>query len=347
MSVDVSVLIDTYNHEKYIDAAIKSVLAQAGLSNATVEIIVIDDGSTDATGDIVQSYGPTLRYYRKSNGGQASAFNMGIRLCQGEIICFLDGDDWWHANKLSRVLEAFKQTLETCAVGHSFVEVDEVVGRRLAVGPSTPVSVNFSTPGSVALFHQFRCCLGTSRLAMRRSVALEILNIPETLVFEADEYMFTLLPTFGRVVILPEALTYYRIHGANLYQDSRSILVKYNIDSRLRKRASIFECLSKRLPVELQKRGCDLPLIDLVLGPVQVQATRLKLMTRGGTPFENFRSEWRAAVIEERRGAYSAIVLWMSLGLALLVPPKMYFIVKHLYANLLGYIRSVKGSAFK
>ena len=62
--------------------------------------------------------------------------------------------------------------------------------------------MNFRSKEAVELFHSIASCLGTSRLAVRRSAALALLNIPERLVFEADEYMFTLLPTIGQVVVL-------------------------------------------------------------------------------------------------------------------------------------------------
>jgi len=98
----VSVLIDTYNHERFIEQAIVSV-AGAGFPAADREIIVVDDGSTDRTPEIVKKFEPRVRLLRKENGGQASAFNAGIPECKGEIIAFLDGDDWWAPEKLQRV----------------------------------------------------------------------------------------------------------------------------------------------------------------------------------------------------------------------------------------------------
>ena len=340
MSVSLSVLIDTYNHDKYIGTAINSVLIQEGLGTTTVEIVVIDDGSTDRTEEIIRSFGNAVRYYRKQNGGQASAFNFGIPLCRGEVICFLDGDDWWHPKKLKAILDAFQGNEERCGVGHSIVEVDEVSGESFIIGPPHVIRIDFTSRDSIAMFHKFSCCLGTSRLAMKRTAAAALLNIPERLVFEADEYLFTLLPTLGEVIILPEALTYYRIHGGNLYQDSRSLPLSYKDDVRLSKRASIYECLNKELPVELRKRGCDPSVIDLLLGPIRVQASRLKLSTSGGTPFENFRSERFAAKVSERsNGAISRIVLLISLGLALILPPKRYFDLRRRYSNLRKRVR--------
>jgi glycosyltransferase involved in cell wall biosynthesis len=339
MSAKLSVLIDTYNHEKYIRDAIKSVLTQDKCDAAAVEIVLIDDGSTDRTGEIAKEFCGVVRYYRKPNGGQASAFNFGIPLCEGEIICFLDGDDWWHPSKLSTVLDTFIKKPNLSALGHGFLEVDEVGGRSFRNGPSAPVPIKFSSPDCIDVFHKLSCCLGTSRLAIRRSVALNLLPIPEALVFEADEYMFTLLPTVGDVVVLPEVLTYYRIHGANLYQDSRAQAMKYTKDPRLVRRASIYKCLSKQLPVELRARGCSLPTIDLLLRPIRLQESRLRLMTLGGSSLENFRSEWHAAELSERNTFVRKAVLCLSLALALVCPPKLYFRVREMYSNLLRRVR--------
>ena len=72
-----SVLIDTCNHESFIEQAVRSVLDQ-DFSSAGYEIIVVDDGSTDRTASILRAFGPRIRVLHKQNGGQASAFNLGI-----------------------------------------------------------------------------------------------------------------------------------------------------------------------------------------------------------------------------------------------------------------------------
>src|SRR5580693_625738 len=79
----VSDLIDTYNHERFIEDAIVSVLEQ-DLPASDREILVVDDGSTDRTQEIVKKFEPRVRLLRKANGGQASAFNAGIPECEGE-----------------------------------------------------------------------------------------------------------------------------------------------------------------------------------------------------------------------------------------------------------------------
>src|SRR5437879_8981455 len=108
----VTVLIDTYNHERFIEQAIVSALEQ-DFPTSEREILVVDDGSTDNTPALVRKFGPQVRYLRKANGGQASAFNVGIPEARGEIVAFLDGDDWWAKHKLSTVLEVVSENHET------------------------------------------------------------------------------------------------------------------------------------------------------------------------------------------------------------------------------------------
>jgi len=94
----VSVIIPTYNRKAFLPEAIDSVLNQ---TYRDIEIIVVDDGSTDGTGDLLKErYGDTIRYYYKANGGCASARNAGIKISEGEYIAFLDSDDMFLPEKL-------------------------------------------------------------------------------------------------------------------------------------------------------------------------------------------------------------------------------------------------------
>ena len=124
----ISVLIDTYNHERYIEQAIVSVLEQ-DFPAKDIEIVVVDDGSTDGTAAIIQKFVPRVRYLRLKNGGQASAYNATFPELRGHIVSFLDGDDWWAREKLTAVDDTFETNPEVAEVGHGF--------SRFA-GPSLP-----------------------------------------------------------------------------------------------------------------------------------------------------------------------------------------------------------------
>jgi glycosyltransferase involved in cell wall biosynthesis len=93
----VSVVIPTYNAADLLPDAVKSVLAQ---TYRDFELIVVDDGSTDATPEVMEAYMDDVRYIQKENGGTASARNRGIREARGEYVAFLDADDVWRPTKL-------------------------------------------------------------------------------------------------------------------------------------------------------------------------------------------------------------------------------------------------------
>src|SRR5271168_1963159 len=118
----ITVLIDTYNHERFIEEAIASVLEQ-DFPPSEMEILVVDDGSTDRTPEIVRKFGARVRLLQKANGGQASAFNAGISEARGEIVSFLDGDDWWARNKLTLVMQAMSADPAVGIVGNGIIMV--------------------------------------------------------------------------------------------------------------------------------------------------------------------------------------------------------------------------------
>ena len=105
-SFTVSVVIPAYNIGKQIGRAIDSVLAQ---THQPDEIIVVDDGSTDDTADVIQSYGSKVRYIHQANLGLAGARNTGIKAASCEWIAFLDGDDEWLPDNLKLHLEVLRR----------------------------------------------------------------------------------------------------------------------------------------------------------------------------------------------------------------------------------------------
>ena len=105
----VTCIIPVYNGEPYLGEALESVLNQTYRS---VEVIVVDDGSTDRTPEVVASYGSRVSYRRQANAGAPSARNLGLGAASGEWIGFLDADDLWHPEKLAKQLAFQKAGLD-------------------------------------------------------------------------------------------------------------------------------------------------------------------------------------------------------------------------------------------
>ncbi len=199
-----SVLIDTYNHERFIEQAIVSVLEQ-DFPAADREIIVVDDGSTDRTAEIVRKFEPHVRLLRKENGGQASAFNAGIPECKGEIIAFLDGDDWWEPKKLSVVSGDFETRADVGTIGHGILEIDEAGNQTILATPDRIYESRLQNANEAREFLQLRAYLGTSRLAVRRGVLQKALPLPLDLRIEADEFLATVTTAYSGARVLKDA----------------------------------------------------------------------------------------------------------------------------------------------
>src|SRR5208337_878583 len=168
----VSVLIDTYNHERFIEQAIRSALEQ-DFPASSREIFVVDDGSQDRTLEIAARFAPQVRLIRKANGGQASAFNTGIPECQGEIVAFLDGDDWWAPAKLKLVVAAFTENPEVGMIGHGTTHVFRDGSQFTEVIEAAP-RFSLTSLNGAKLFRTRKSFLGT-RMSVRTSVLRNIL----------------------------------------------------------------------------------------------------------------------------------------------------------------------------
>ncbi|MCO6452457.1 MAG: glycosyltransferase family 2 protein [Caldilineales bacterium] len=98
----ISVIIPAYNVEEYLAAAIESVLQQ---NDASLQIVIIDDGSTDDTGRVAQSFGQQVTYFQQENSGIGAARNAGLQNARGDFVAFLDADDLWPQGRLERLLK--------------------------------------------------------------------------------------------------------------------------------------------------------------------------------------------------------------------------------------------------
>jgi glycosyltransferase involved in cell wall biosynthesis len=314
----VSVLIDTYNHERFIEEAIVSVLEQ-DFSTSDREILVVDDGSTDRTQDIVRKFGPRVRLLRKANGGQASAFNAGIPECRGDIVAFLDGDDWWIRNKLTRVAQAMAADQSVGIVGHGIVTIQRD-GREQVEILREGFRFQASTIEGARLFRRRGAFLGTSRMTIRADLLRRIGLVPKEIEIQADEYLFTLAAVLVGAQILPEALTYYRLHEANSFQ------LAGPDPQKLRRKQESLAILARSLSQRLENLGIDLQVRRSVVEFTQASADQLRLLIDGGWPWETVKTEWKIYEIlhPDARFSHRAFKLVILLA-ALVTPPRSFY----------------------
>lgn len=207
----ISIIIDTYNYGHFIEQAIDSVLTQDFPADR-MEILVIDDGSTDDTPERVKKYGSRIQYFQKVNGGQASAFNWGLAHSRGDLIFFLDADDYWLPNKLRKVVDAFRSNPAGMVSNNYEVSNPDVHGNA----PSNLDLVSGFVPSDLNSLLRYRD-FPTSCLAFRREALDRLLPVPEKINLQADGYLALLIIFVTPVLAIPDKLTVYRIHGGNLY----------------------------------------------------------------------------------------------------------------------------------
>ncbi len=211
----VSVIMGNYNYESYVGEAIESVLNQ---TNGMFELIVCDDGSTDGSCDVIERYSradPRVKFLRKANGGQASAWNAAYALSCGPILCTMDSDDLFHPNKLEAVVRHFKARTDSGFAIHPMMVIDKAGEEIQRVPYLTRFEEGWIADRIVARGGRWPF-MPSSALCFRRDLGASLFPIPEPLFrLCADAFVFTLAPMLTSVSIIDEILTGYRVHGLN------------------------------------------------------------------------------------------------------------------------------------
>jgi glycosyltransferase involved in cell wall biosynthesis len=214
----VSILINNYNYGRFLDDAVSSALFQ---SYDNIEVIVVDDGSTDDSAEVLKKYDGKIKTIFKENGGQASAFNAGFAASSGEIICFLDADDAYSPEKIECIVEVLTEDgLEYC--------FDAVVHTDAELKPKYP---NLKRSKNIYIT-DFRAQMrsgslrrsliipipATSGLSFRRSVLERLLPLPESESCSmCENYMKYIAVGTTKGAFMDTTLTLQRIHGSNLF----------------------------------------------------------------------------------------------------------------------------------
>ncbi len=328
-----SVLIDTYNHERFIEEAIVSVLEQ-DFPASDREVIVVDDGSSDRTPEIVGKFAPRVRLLRKPNGGQASAFNAGIPECRGEIVAFLDGDDWWAPGKLQAVSNALRSDSTAGLVGHGITEVFPD-GRQHTELLRELSRFRIDSEEGARAFRLRKSFLGTSRMTFRAGLLRQIGKVPEALRIEADEYLFTLGGFFSDVVILRESYTFYRMHETNAFQ------IQGGDKEAIRRKQRVLEALSVLLKTKPTEQKTADKITSIIVESVETEADLLRLSLDSGFPWETVRAELRNySVMHENASAAHWLFKCITLLPACMMTSRRYYSLRQIFATNSAYRRA-------
>jgi glycosyltransferase involved in cell wall biosynthesis len=197
----VSCIVPVYNGEAWLAETIESILAQ---THPPFEVIVVDDGSTDGTAARAQAFPPPVRYVRQENAGPAAARNHGIAESRGAFLAFLDADDLWHPDKLSRQI-ALMNSDPALAYSVTLIQNFWIPELQAEAAAWSEHHRSAAVPG-----------YSTSCLLVRRSAMRRVGPFNEALKHGDAADWFLRARTAGLTErLIPEVLTWRRMHGEN------------------------------------------------------------------------------------------------------------------------------------
>jgi glycosyltransferase involved in cell wall biosynthesis len=212
MMLKVSIIINNYNYDRFLPAAIDSALNQ---TYPHTEVIVVDDGSTDRSPTIIAQYQSRIRPILKPNGGQASAFNAGFAISQGDIVIFLDSDDMLLPDTAQQVVNVWQQQPDIAKVQYQLQVMDGEGHTTDKIIPDRRYMPSGDLRSHIVKFHSYGCP-PTSGNAFSAAYLRQIMPMPEhEYRIVADEYINNLIPVLGSIVSLHQVGALYRMHGNN------------------------------------------------------------------------------------------------------------------------------------
>jgi len=250
----VSILINNYNYGAFLSESIESALNQTYRHR---EIIVVDDGSTDNSRDIIEKYSGRIITVLKENGGQASALNGGFAKSKGDILCFLDSDDYFFSQKVEVIVELFRQITGNDSIQNNTMiyHLLQIVSKDGSDRDGTIPSQLFDREANLLCYaRKYRfvpySASPTSGLSISRSLAAQIFPIPESITVSADDFVVRASSLLGSVRGDNRCLAAYRVHGDNKWHGSTT-----------RKSPEFMSALEEYLNNKLRERNLT-PVID-------------------------------------------------------------------------------------
>ena len=245
----IDIVIDNHNYGRYLSAAIDSALAQ---DHAPVRVIVVDDGSTDDSRQVLRAYEGRVDIVLKENGGQASAFNAGWPRCRGDAVIFLDSDDVLMPHA-ARSFAAALQSRPRAVKAHCQMAVIDADGSPTgARKPHAHVDMPDGDVRQAELTSPFDLAwMATSGNAFTRSALARIMPVPEREFRSCgDWYLQHLTALLGDVVSIHHICACYRVHGRNSYEPAAVVLDLEHVRATVRYAAATRRHL-RRMAAEL------------------------------------------------------------------------------------------------
>jgi glycosyltransferase involved in cell wall biosynthesis len=309
-----SIIINNYNYDRFLSEAINSALNQ---SYPHIEVIVVDDGSTDKSREIITGYSDRITPIFQENGKQGAALNSGFAASRGDIILFLDSDDYLLPMAVERIVKAFKPGVGKV---HHRLQVVDVEGKPS--GAFIPTITMELSGGEV-----WRKLLQTgdyvstcmSGNAYSRETLTHLFPIPDSYKTTADDYLMISTPFYGEVIGIEDPIACYRIHDSNQWaltsvSGSRfRRFVQHDLQNfaLLQQRAKEF---GLTVPPDLEMRSLGRLWSRLASLRLEPQAHpvasdySIQLIQRG------FRSLWKYSGFNwQKRMIYSIWFLWVGL----------------------------------
>lgn len=313
----VSVVIDNYNYGRFLGQCLESVLAQDYPADR-LEVIVVDDGSTDDSREVAGRYKSRVKLIAQANKGQAGAFNTGFAAAKGEIVCMMDSDDYWEPDKVSSVVAAFAGA-DAGIVQHYLRDVDK--GGRPLNNPIPPWPECY---GVQDFLNGTAAFAATTGLAFRKDVLDKILPIPAEVFNFLDVYLQIKGMFLAPMRNLPRILGYHRIHGGNNWAQTFMSPKKLEWDFKQ------LESFKKYLAPEFAKRGLSYSRHYLYLESLEAGRRKVLLAAHQGRRSEalrHWKDLWKAHGLTPLGFFRSA-----SLLLAV-ISPKLYLRVYDFYGS--------------
>lgn len=296
----VSVVIPTYNSARFLATAIRSVLAQ---TYKEYEIIVVDDGSSDNTTEVIKKFGEVCTYIWQRNAGTAAARNNGIAASRGHLIAFLDADDAWLPGKLEAQVRLFEEKPEVGLVETASYLCDEDLNPIRYLPPARLRGDVFE---DMLVNGKGLVC---SSVVVRRSLLERVGGFNTSFRFIEDREMWLRLAKHCDFDFLEEAYVYYRVHPGNKLTHGRMILCEHSgiLEQHLPHRQDLVDRTN-----EILRRHVEFAIKVMCLGHQWRDALSSTVFYMKTYPF---RDSWRPLV-------------WLP---ALAIPKKLLYSFRKLY----------------